>query len=112
MSKNRDMEPSLDYFELRRRHEEYKNSQRKAKAKPAADAQPAADVQPTADVQPLEDTQPVAADVEIAADAQPAVEAIDPGCNPLNNQVEGPAQGLAGVAEEEAAEDPAEEEEA
>ena len=43
---------------------------------------------------------------------KPAVEAIDPGCNPLNNQVDGPAQGLAGVAEEEAAEGPAEEEEA
>lgn len=33
---------------------------------------------------------------------KPALEAIDPGCNPLNNQVDGPAQGLAGVAEEEA----------
>ena len=43
---------------------------------------------------------------------KPALEAIDPGCNPLNNQVEGPAQGLAGEAEEEAAEGPAEEEEA
>ena len=31
----------------------------------------------------------------------PEVEAIDPGCNPLNNQVAGPAQGLAGVASEE-----------
>ena len=26
MSNRRDIEPSLDYFELRRRHEEYKNS--------------------------------------------------------------------------------------
>lgn len=40
---------------------------------------------------------------------KPAVEAIDPGCNPLNNQVDGPAQGLAGVAEEEAEAGPAEE---
>ena len=28
MSNRRDIEPSLDYFELKRRHEEYKNSQR------------------------------------------------------------------------------------
>jgi hypothetical protein len=28
MSNRREIEPSLDYFELRRRHEEYKNSQK------------------------------------------------------------------------------------
>ena len=41
MSNKRDIEPSLDFFELRRRHEEYKNSQQKARpaaAKPAAKA--------------------------------------------------------------------------
>ena len=43
---------------------------------------------------------------------KPTVEAIDPGCHPLNNQVEGPAQGLAVEAEEEAVDGPAEEEEA
>ena len=53
-----------------------------------------------------------AEEVEQPDPNKPAVEAIDPGCNPLNNQVDGPAQGLAGVAEEEAAEGPAEEEEA
>ena len=42
---------------------------------------------------------------------KPAVEAIDPGCGPMNNQVEGPAQGLAGAPAVEAlAEEPAEEE--
>ena len=51
-------------------------------------------------------------EVEQPEPHKPTVEAIDPGCHPLNNQVEGPAQGLAGEAEEEAAEGPAEEEEA
>jgi hypothetical protein len=42
---------------------------------------------------------------------KPAVEAIDPGCGPMNNQVEGPALGLAGAPAAEAlAEEPAEEE--
>ena len=36
MNNNWENEPSLDYFELRRRHEEYKNSQRKAKEQPDA----------------------------------------------------------------------------
>ena len=45
-------------------------------------------------------------DVDLSDPIKPAVEAIDPGCNPLNNQVEGPAAGLAGV---QAAEAPAEE---
>ena len=45
MSNKRDMEPSLDFFELRRRHEEYKNSQRQAKA--AAEADAAADAKPS-----------------------------------------------------------------
>ncbi len=38
MSNNWENEPSLDYFELRRRHEEYKNSQRKAQEQPEAEA--------------------------------------------------------------------------
>lgn len=42
---------------------------------------------------------------------KPAVEAIDPGCGPMNNQVEGPAAGLAGAPAAEApAEEAAEEE--
>ena len=42
MSNKRDMEPSLDYFELRRRHEEFKNSQRQTapKAQPEASEAP------------------------------------------------------------------------
>ena len=50
-------------------------------------------------------------DVEQPDPNKPAVEAIDPGCGPMNNQVEGPAQGLAGAPAAEAlAEEPAEEE--
>lgn len=37
-------------------------------------------------------------------DAGPIVP-IDPGCNPMNNQVEGPAQGLAGVPSSEESEE-------
>lgn len=33
------------------------------------------------------------------------IDVIDPGCGPLNNQVEGPAQGLAGVPTAEPAEE-------
>ena len=49
-------------------------------------------------------------EIEVEQEQAP-LEAIDPGC-PLNNQVEGPAQGLAGDAQpaEEAAEEAAEEE--
>ena len=32
MSNKREIEPSLDYFELRRRHEEYKSNQRQKDA--------------------------------------------------------------------------------
>lgn len=66
----------------------------------------------------MEPLNPVdTADEEVVAELpeahnRPTVEAIDPGCGPMKNQVEGPAQGLAGEAEEEAAEGPAEEEEA
>jgi hypothetical protein len=38
MSNKREIEPSLDYFELRRRHEEYKNSQRQKDAPEAPSA--------------------------------------------------------------------------
>ena len=51
MSNRQDNSPSLDYFELRRRHEEYKNRERLAskerQAKPAQPAQPP--VRPTAE---------------------------------------------------------------
>ncbi len=51
MSKNRDTEPALDYFELRRRHEEYKNSLRQAKAKAEAGEADAADAVKSAEDQ-------------------------------------------------------------
>ena len=41
MSNKWENEPSLDYFELRRRHEEYKNSQRLAKEPSQPEAEPA-----------------------------------------------------------------------
>lgn len=70
--------------------------------------------QATQDLRPINpaDAPSEEEEVEQPDPNKPAVEAIDPGCNPLNNQVEGPAQGLAGVAEEELAEGPAEEAEA
>ena len=78
MSNIRDNEPSLDYFELRRRHEEYKNNQARAKA--AAEQQPLAEdaVEPEngsapreqAPVTPAQDAAPAqAADVVEAPDA-------------------------------------------
>jgi len=61
--------------------------------------------------QELRPLNPVDAPSEEEDEEQPAVEAIDPGCGPMNNQVEGPAAGLAGVPAAEApAEEAAEEE--
>ena len=63
MKNNLDNEPSLDYFELRRRHEEYKNSLRRASEQPQADADaPAA--KPAADA-----AEPVTAEPVVTADA-------------------------------------------
>ena len=59
----------------------------------------------------MEPLNPVdTADEEVVAEQpeahnRPTVEAIDPGCGPMKNQVEGPAAGLAG----EGADTPAEE---
>ena len=55
---------------------------------------------------PLNPDAPVAQEDgdEAEPHADPIVP-IDPGCNPMNNQVEGPAQGLAGVPSSDEAED-------
>ena len=80
MSYNRDTEPSLDFYELRRRHEEYKNSKRQPKAEPDADAQ----VEIPAEAEPLfeEWTPARAASEPKAVEAQPedlAEDAVIPG---------------------------------
>lgn len=50
-------------------------------------------------------------DVEQPESHDQPIEAVGPGCGPMNNQVEGPAAGLAGVQATEApAEESAEEE--
>ena len=69
MSNRRDIEPSLDYFELRRKHEEYKNSQRQ-KSAPEVEAAPVAEVAPKAAPEPV--TEPVGP--EPVAEAAPAAE--------------------------------------
>ena len=59
MSNRRDMEPTLDFYELRRRHEEYKNSQRQARGETD---------------EPVEDEQPVVAEPEaVLSDVWPSV---------------------------------------
>ena len=50
MSNKREIEPSLDYFELRRRHEEYKNSQRQKDAPEAPSAPLAEPASPAAPI--------------------------------------------------------------
>ena len=69
MSNKRDIEPSLDFFELRRRHEEYKNSQRKAQAAAESpEAETVVEARPVTEVQPS-----IAEDARVAA--EPADEA-------------------------------------
>ena len=46
MNNNRNMNPELDYFELRRRHEEYKSRQRMAEAEAKAEEAPASPAAP------------------------------------------------------------------
>ena len=75
MSNNWDNEPSLDYYELRRRHEEYKNSLRQVKEKPdagddapaAGEAEPVAEVRPEAEDAPVE-TEPLDLSPDVPAD--------------------------------------------
>ena len=68
MSNKREIEPSLDYFELRRRHEEYKNSQRQKDAPEASSAPLAEPASPAAPIT-RETTTPQEASAPVA---QPA----------------------------------------
>ena len=84
MSNKRDIEPSLDYFELRRRHEEYKNSQRQVKPQPAAEAAEDAEAtQSSPEALPVETARPEPVAVEpedVDIDAAPvAGDAADAG---------------------------------
>ena len=59
MSNKREIEPSLDYFELRRRHEEYKNSQRQKDGPEASDAAEAPEAAGNTADAPVEPARPV-----------------------------------------------------
>ena len=74
MSNKRDMEPSLDFYELRRRHEEFKNSQRQAKAQPK-EAEPV-EAEAVVDEAPVTEQAPSYADAPVEA-AETAVDAED-----------------------------------
>ena len=73
MSNKRDMEPSLDFYELRRRHEEFKNSQRQAQARPK-EAEAAVEAAPVTETVPSYTVEPVKA-AEAAQDAEDTVPA-------------------------------------
>ena len=81
MSNRRDMEPTLDFYELRRRHEEYKNSQRQARGETD---------------EPVEDEQPVAAEPEAVTEADiPAAEpAVDAVAEDIGGEIAGEAARL------------------
>ena len=72
MSNKREIEPSLDYFELRRRHEEYKNSQRQKDGPEASDAAEAPEAAGNTADAPVEPARP---EVEPVV-AEPAPEAV------------------------------------
>ena len=78
MSNKRDMEPSLDFYELRRRHEEFKNSQRQAQAQPKeaepVEAEAAVEAAPVTETVPSYTVEPVKA-AEAAQDAEDTVPA-------------------------------------
>ena len=80
MSNRREIEPSLDYFELRRRHEEYKNSQKPkdgAEPEPVALAEPAMTEAPVMVAEPAPVAEPAetAASVPVTEEPAPATEA-------------------------------------
>ena len=87
MSNRQDSSPSLDYFELRRRHEEYKNRERQLAREKSAEKPESARVRPQA---PLTQTEP-AVQTESAAQAvadqarkaqETAAQAVEPVLEP------------------------------